>query len=151
MNPYVGITGFTHQRQIRAILGSIPQSSNRVLMAGVLASSKTLSGKTNKFPHRYPKIENIGGIFLDDPRVLNLVRYHTDDRANLVDQLIRVTQLAGPRIHGIQLNVSWPDPIALQKFSAIYPYMRIVLQIGNKAFGVVEHSPTLLAQKVKRE
>lgn len=92
--PYIGITGFMSSDEVRLILDTFIKSrpwvrnsfgqtvfrgkNDRILMVGVLASMKTLYGKTNKWPNRYPKIEDIKNIFLcNSKHLLNLIHYGT--------------------------------------------------------------------------
>ena len=135
--PYIGVTGFMHQREARAALehwdfNATP--ADHQLMVGVLASQKTLRGETNKYPGRYPTMEQIGRIFVNDPRCLNLVHYSTDDVSTLPKQL---EELEGHftgifDFDGYQLNMCWPDPAILAE--ALYPHhQRVVLQLGPRA------------------
>lgn len=61
MTLYVGITGFMNRAEVDACLSALPK--NMTLMCGVLVSQKTLRGERNKWHRRYPRIEDIAGIF----------------------------------------------------------------------------------------
>ncbi len=150
-NPYIGITGFTTRDEVKEILSMVPRSSDRLAMIGVLASLKTLRGLQNRWPNRYPKVENISAIFTRHPRALNLIHYNTDEKETLYDQLVKLTGIAGRDLHGFQLNIAWPDPSALAKYSLKYPAKKIVLQIGGRAFELIEYLPAKLAKKVAEE
>jgi hypothetical protein len=100
-------------------------------------SSKTLAGKTEKWPGRYPKKEAVADIFVDDPRALNLIHYNTDDRETLERQLVEIAKLVGPdKFDGFQLNIAWPDPRDIRNFQhqryGLYPDKFVVLQMGSK-------------------
>jgi hypothetical protein len=107
-------------------------------MIGVLASSKTLAGGTNKWPNRYPKVGDIASLFPLYPNAFNLIHYATDDRSTLADQLKELVRLGGQNLHGFQLNIRWPEPAALD---AIPKGMRVVLQLGRGALDEVDSDP----------
>lgn len=131
--PYIGVTGFTRQSEIKFALESIPHNGTHRLMVGVLMSSKTLRGEQNKWPNRYPRKEDVAGIFVDDPRALNLVHYSTDNPTTLVNQLQEIEALAGEAFDGFQLNVPWPLVEDIRKYRESSPDTFIVLQIGSHA------------------
>lgn len=131
--PYIGVTGFMSRTEVNEALAMIPQRTKHRLMVGVLMSSKTLAGEQNKWPGRYPKKEAIADIFVDDPRVLNLIHYSTDSPETLFSQLVEVTKLVGPHLDGFQLNMAWPSISQLKDYAGVYPEKYLLLQIGNKA------------------
>ena len=134
--PYVGVTGFMSCNEVREALTMVPKKSVRRLMVGILMSSKTLAGQTNKWPGRYPKKEAVAGIFADDERALNLVHYNTDNPETLFAQLTEITELAGPHLDGFQLNIAWPPIAQVQKYRKTNPEKFLLLQIGGKAMAV---------------
>lgn len=136
---YVGVTGFMASSEVGMVLGAVPEKPRYSLMVGVLASGKTLRGEPGKWPGRYPVIGNIENIFVSDPRAVNLIHYATADRVNLSDQLNKLVEIAGPRLHGFQLNICWPNPGDLEGVAK--RNMRLVLQIGAKA---LEQSQSVL-------
>jgi phosphoribosylanthranilate isomerase len=117
----------------------------------VLVNSKTLRGETNKWPNRYPKIEEMADIFPDDPRAFNIIHFNCDNKDRFIEEAARATHLAGPRIHGIQFNAMWPDASELNRYTRQFPFMSTILQIGPRAFGAVQHSAKFLARKVAVE
>ena len=148
---YIGVTGGTTIEVANSLLGVMPVESNRLLMIGVLVSSKTAKGLQNKRPNRYQKIECVKGIFPSHSKALNLIHYHTKEPETLKDQLVTLVKSGGSRLHGFQLNVAWPPPGPLREFRMEYPFVQMVLQIGNRAFELIEHSPQRLARKVATE
>src|SRR3989338_5761471 len=111
---YVGITGFTSQNDVLAVLDMLPQESPRKLMVGVLASQKTVFlGQQNKWPNRYPKAGDIAGIFPNHPNALNLIHYNTKETETLTDQLDRMVKIGGEHLVGFHLNIHCPS---------IYPF-----------------------------
>ena len=152
MEPYVGVTGVMSDVEAISLLSAIPVAgSRRKLMMGLLASSKTIEGVPNKWPNRYPTLENIGSIFQNDPRALNLIHFNTKDPSLLFEQMLKAHSLAGPHCHGFQLNVAWPDPRALRAFYMMRKGPAIVLQVGSRAFACVKDSPRELADKIAQE
>lgn len=138
VGPYVGVTGFMSRDEVNGALAMVPQGSTRRLMVGVLMSSKTLAGQTNKWPGRYPKKEAIADIFVDDPRALNLVHYNTDHPETLFTQLVEITELAGPHLDGFQLNIAWPSIPQIRDYWETHFEKFLLLQIGGKAMAQVE-------------
>ncbi len=147
--PYIGITGFMKAIEVFNLVKLIPTLSSRLLMVGILASSKTLRGIENNWPNRYPKVENIRNIFIDHFSVMNLIHYNTKEQKTLLEQLRALTEISEANLDGFQLNIAWPSPAVLEKYRSEFPAMTIVLQIGNHAFEIVDHSPEQLAEKVK--
>ncbi len=140
--PYVGVSGFMSRAEVDQALAGFPEMG-RQLMVGVLASSKTLCGKTNKYPRRYPKVEDIAGIFSPDPRCLNLVHVSTDSEPSTIDgklipieiDMMRAFRAGGPLCHGVQLNnaTGRVSLKALDAFRGMCPTAsRVVLQTGPR-------------------
>ena len=125
-------------------------------MFGVLVSSKTLRGEKNKFPNRYPLVEEIGKIFIEHPLAMNVIHFHYSHNENetLLSQLEKLIEVGGGNLDGIQLNIAWPDPRSLERFRMLYLGMykqiQLILQVGSKAFGE-NSSPEKIASKIKEE
>jgi hypothetical protein len=131
-----------------AILGSVPATSNRLIMFGVLATLKTMRGQQNKWPNRYPAIEKVAEIFPVHSHALNLIHYNTKEPETLTEQLIEMTSIGGENLHGFQLNIAWPTIDSLTRFRWAHPDKQIVLQIGSRAFEMVGNSAEQLADRV---
>jgi len=58
------------QLQVRVILASLPPTQ-RKLMVGVLASYKSLNKIPNRWTNRFPDVNQIADIFIEDARALN--------------------------------------------------------------------------------
>ncbi len=122
--------------EVRAALDAFPDCG-RLLMVGVLVSEKTLAGKPNKYPLRYPRRENIAGVFVDDPRCLNLVHYATESRLGTGAEIIEAMRAGGPLCHGVQLNTRWPETWRLEQalvaglevFREVFSAARLVVQL----------------------
>jgi len=138
VGPYVGVTGFMSRKEVYEAISMIPEGSTHRLMVGVLMSSKTLAGQQNKWPGRYPKKEAVADIFVNDPRVLNLIHYNTDHPETVFSQLVEITELSGPCLDGFQLNIAWPPISQLKNYREAHPEKFLLLQIGDKAMAQVE-------------
>jgi phosphoribosylanthranilate isomerase len=59
--------------------------------------------------------------------------------------------LAGPNCHGFQLNITWPEPKALERYKtrAHFNNKTIVLQCGNKALEVCRNDPIELVMRLQ--
>ncbi|MBI3627473.1 MAG: hypothetical protein HY220_01855 [Candidatus Sungbacteria bacterium] len=122
----------------------------RWLMSGVLASSKTLVGLTNKWPGRYPKVEDIKSIFTAHLNMVNLIHYNTDNEMGALGDLVRLHELAGPHLHGFQLNMAWPETRLLDDYRRAFGWEpRIVLQIGRRAMGEMNHDPREVSDRLE--
>lgn len=143
--PYIGVTGFMSANEVEEVLRVVPAGAKRMLMVGVLVSSKTMQGVPNKWPNRYPGADEIAGIFPDHPLALNLVHFNTKELDKLLVQMLEVTKLGGKNFHGFQLNIKWPNPETLYEYKKQFPDKVIVLQCGGGALESVDFSPTKLA------
>lgn len=132
--PYIGVSGIMTRDEVLAALDGFPDCG-RKLMVGVLVSAKTLRGEANRYPRRYPLPEDISGIFVDDPRCLNLVHFASDEPPAMMT-LLRLFEAGGPLCQGVQFNVTWPHPgdlLALRTaYYAIGREPRLVLQAKPK-------------------
>lgn len=136
LRPYIGITGFTHQRQVESVLDHFARlgfDSNHRLMVGVLVSHMSLTGQPMKpeWQFKYPAPEAVNDIFVDEPQTLNLIHYNSKE-PDLADQLERLMDLA-PLAEGVQLNIAWPDPNEVARFKQLHPGKLVVLQVSTAA------------------
>lgn len=148
MSPYIGVTGFMKKSEVVAALEALdglPCTSKRKLMVGVLVSSKTLTGRPNKCPNRYPAISDIAKLFPPDRRTANLIHYATDDRHTLAEQLKELVRLGGKYLDGFQFNVRWPDPSTIASLPST---MRIVLELGGGALKEADNDPATVAKRL---
>jgi len=145
--PYIGVTGFMKKAEVSAALETLdrlPNASAHKLMVGVLASGKTLAGRLNKWPNRYPNINDIATLFPSDRRTVNLIHYATDDRRTLEEQLFTLIRLGGKYLDGFQLNVRWPDPETIKDITC--NCNRLVLQLGRGALEEAGNDPEFAAK-----
>jgi len=149
MVPYTGITGFMSNAEVSKFFDAMPEHSGRLVMVGVLASSETIQGKENSRPRRYPQPDQMGAIFQQHCYALNLIHFNTKNRDFLFEQLVCARTLAGSHCHGFQLNMAWPGTDVLMLILGHMPKSTIiVLQVGARAFEMVDHSPKKMAEKI---
>ncbi len=147
--PYTGITGFMTLAEVvhcnnvfcearENIHWMLKSDGGLKFMVGVLVSSKTIAGGTNKYPNRYPPIARIPEILsLTQPHLLRTIHYNTDDASTIGEQVDRLMGIAPGAIDAIQLNIRWVSPVKLLRIRRIYRDLRIILQIGAGALGDV--------------
>ena len=149
--PYVGITGIINPAESRLIANAVPTNAKRQAMIGALVSQTSMEGRPNQWPTRYPRTDQVADLFLPHPAVFNVVHYNTDDPTTLCRQLWDVVQLAGPNLHGFQLNLPWPPPDELGRFVDQYPSLKLILQIGQESCRQVEGNPAGIASRLRAD
>lgn len=146
---YIGVTGITSKDQAECI---IPSKHSAAIMIGVLVSSKTLRGETNKYPNRYPKPQELGKIFGYWQNTLNLIHFNTKEPEKLLDDMCLAQDLAGPNCHGFQLNIVWPDRRVLGQYKrhAQFEHKIVVLQCGTEAMREFGNDAANIAKQVMK-
>lgn len=148
---YIGVTGFTDRDKVFASLCFFEQLVKEVrleckFMVGVLVSLKTLNGKKNKYPNRYPEIDYIGNIFdgaSSIPNSMKIIHYNTKKADTLNAQLMALTELIGEdNFDGFQLNIAWPPLDELEVYKKRYPDKTIILQVGSSATKIFNNVQT---------
>lgn len=154
--PYIGVSGFMSADEVHAAIAAYRDAWAEIapgrepthdLMVGVLASSKTLAGQTNKYPLRYPRFGDIASIFQAERDVLNLVHY-ASVAAPDSSKLYVLMLAGGPWCHGFQFNVSWPSWTCLTKFVRQHRPSAAALQPSHEGMGwsiVLQAGPRMLA------
>ncbi len=155
---YIGVTGVTRRSETEALLKSaekaFPSGFNRQIMIGVLASLKTLHGKSHGKPQHYPPLQNIKDIFVKHDLALNLIHYATKEPETLCDQLLKLSDATPGVLNGFQLNIAWPNREQIDKFLTVAVLSgeswspTLVLQVGRRAMEMTENSPEKVATKV---
>lgn len=144
---YIGITGFMDRDEVGIVLEMMPQYSKKLLMVGVLVNDRTIQCLDTR-GGRHPSIKNIKNILVYHPLVLNMIHFYTKDADTLCDQLIKLTELGGPNLHGFQFNMIWPPIDEIKKYRSKYPNHAIVLTIDGRALNQIENSNTFLVSKI---
>ncbi len=148
--PYYGITGVTTIEQSQALLRTVDRLGlprTHQLMIGVLASYKSLARGSLADPKQYVPVNELNDVLVHDRRLLNTVHYNS--RADglvlqLGDLLGRVRYA-----RGVQLNIAWPAPEVLDQWRSEF-YIRVILQVGSRAYGEVGRTPVDLAKRLER-
>jgi len=153
--PYIGITGFTQQNEVKAVIeGETLQCvpPDRKIMIGVLANSQTLIGMKQALPNLYPDAKVIPNIFFRHEQLFNVVCYHSDLTVApaYYKELELITKSCGEPLNGIQLHNVWPHPNIIAIYRSVFPRIKIILRIGDKAFRAVDFSGKLSAKAVAK-
>jgi len=154
--PFISITDFTSYLQVQKML-LIAKKHNRTRSAegirklgvGVMMSHKTLHGIPTKWAAVFPEKEKIANIFLDHSLAFNVIHYADYQGIDVLASLIEVAKWGGGNLNALQLDMTWPDPSVVIKFREIFPNIQIVLQIGAKAFEVIENNPSRLVWQLE--
>ena len=161
--PYVSISGVTDCEELLDLLGedisepafmsdatidetSITRHDHR-LAFGVLVSRKTLYGPGNKYPNRYPLIDNAWRAVAPFG-AQTFVHYSQDTDEHLGTALIDAVnkiERDGRPVHGVQVNVHMPKRAELEAFARRYPHKRVVLQLGPKVINAKTPAETICA------
>lgn len=137
MKPYIGVAGLMARSESEALIEAWREAwkggePTHDLALGALVSSKTLAGEQNRHPLRYQRIDDVAGIFVDAPGVVNLVHYASDEAPGGFE-IGRLVHFGGGACHGFQFNVTWPEvPTLLALKSGRPKALRIVLQAGPR-------------------
>lgn len=152
--PYIGITGVTQKVESTALTQAYLAGphQHRQLMLGYLVSEKTLNRLPNAYPYKYPLIDSIERLVVNDPHVQNIVHYSTDHPETLSEQLWRIACLVGPKLHGFQLNIAWPDPAELagylRRIKHEGTYHRVILQLNRMTLAEVDNNADQLVRRL---
>ncbi|MFA6461950.1 MAG: hypothetical protein WCV90_06825 [Candidatus Woesearchaeota archaeon] len=138
--PYVGITGFKRIEEIEGVNRIVREefsSSPYQVMFGYLCSEKRLAnleqeGKLSPALSHLPKV-----ISAADPSVLTMIHYHSTNKENLAQQVERVFTrdniYSSGSCQSLQLNVDWPPLNEVERIITLFPEMKIVLQLPQRA------------------
>ena len=112
--PYIGVAGFVTVPDIHEAILATPYKNHLPLAIGILTSSKTINGTPNKYPHRYPKVEDVPTMISEsrelakehERNVLFVLHYSTDTLDNFEEQIRAVGHVvARAAFDGVQINV----------------------------------------------
>ncbi len=146
--PYISITDFMTPAQVRNVLNSITLLPGTKLGVGVMMSYKTLNRIKTRFSEVFPPTDKVKDIFIDDPRVFNTLHYADYRGVDVYENLSAACLYSGDNLHAIQLDMTWPDPLEIRKFHTLFPDIKIILQIGRKAFDQVDNDYHKLIAKL---
>ncbi len=160
MRPYIGITDFMSQAEVRVMQRVFarhkPKDFLHQLHVGVMMSYKTLYDMPTQWSDAFPPKIKIWDIFcrkcVDD--VLYCLHYADNlTRKDLWRSLRDAISWGGPHIHALQLDLVWPD--RYQIYAAIVDLcsqdnLQIILQINKQAFDEVGNNPKQLVEKLTK-
>lgn len=161
--PFIGITDFTNAAEVQDMLAVFQDAGgpeiDRVLQTGVMTSKKVLTDVPTKWSKAFPKKEDLRGIFLHHSRLLGTLHYADyEDAPELERDLDRALSYA---YHGaawqpgtwcmraIQLDMIWPDPAKLLRFSEWNASLRVILQVGKEALSQVDDDVDKLLKRLE--
>lgn len=148
---YVGITGFTKQEEILSALEWVKPSST--LMVGLVTTYKSIRALPIKSSRAktIPQIHELNTLCMDSSRLFNVAHYSTQtgSEEEILEDLKCITRAGGRHLHGIQLNIAWPDVEVLQTFKKLHPEISLILQLGREAMEAVHQDLHLLAQRLE--
>lgn len=75
MKPYIGVCDVASAEQARRLVDLVPYGFSHGVMIGVMMTYKTLNGIPCEWTDVFPKNEDVGAIFIADPRALNTIHY----------------------------------------------------------------------------
>ncbi len=146
--PFISITDFMTREQVEIMrdvfldAGGDKLPGNRRLAIGVMTSYKHSRNIPSKWDKAFPPRDQIASIFKQDPLLWNVLHYADYDGLRysedhllraLAEELTLVTKLGGPSMDALQLDMVWPDPIAINRYRDRYPEKQVILQIGKNA------------------
>src|SRR5690606_15487919 len=114
--PYVGVAAMRYQADIPIIAGYHELLDRRqILVLSFQTSSKTLRGEINNHPGVFPPFDKLRELlehYSSHKEVELHIHFYSDNpREGLESELQQLADAVGDLIHGIQLNMAWPDPV----------------------------------------
>ena len=155
MNTYtlplsVGITDFTSAEQVFDCLEHMPEGHRRLLHVGVMTSRKFIEGEPTKWRKVWENRQPLSEIFIQDPRVFNVLHYADYDGGthHLDGDFGGFLDKHAGYIDAIQLDMIWPEPTLIEMIDEIEA-IKVILQVGRDAFEGIEHDPNRLISRLR--
>lgn len=153
---YVGITGVSSPWEVETIsmwLDKIGWPTDRLLMNGVLVSSKSLAGAVPSNPLQYPDVCDVPKLMSDNPRLFNVAHFNISglsQNPSLICELPRYMEDLAEKLplDGIQLNVPWPSFADLRRFrdqSAI----KLIFKVSGQMFRALGRDHDALIDRLR--
>lgn len=142
--PYIGVTDFTSRSQVEIMKAAINPTANRRLHVGAMISYKTLLGipTSTGWENIWLNERGLHELFADDKEVFNVLHYADYDHLpgtgghrapTTVEHLLQAINRAGPYVHGLQLDMVWPEPRMLAEFKYARPGVQLIQQVSSRA------------------
>jgi hypothetical protein len=152
---YIGITDVPSAEAARTLLEApakrgVVNTTGHKLGVGVMMSWKTLNGVSSRWSGIFPPNERVADIFIDDPRVFNILHYADYENLTSRDDIRRAIRLGGPNIHALQLDMPWPDMVT--QCAGVFletrdpPTLKVILQVGSAAMSMRDNDPKKVAR-----
>lgn len=154
MRPYIGITDFTSVQEVlcanSVLFHRLPPGSDRLLHVGVMTSFKTLHGIPSRWTDIFPSVHDLRDIFAC-PHVYNCLHYADyEGQEDPSNKLTQVLHKCGPHLHALQLDMIWPDPEQINRWTSLMPSnFEVVLQVGKPAMEYIHHDPNYLVERLR--
>jgi hypothetical protein len=135
--PYIGIPGIMTGEEVRKILAVYGLGYSHLLMVEAHMNKRALSGafEDERAKLRFPDPRKLASIFIPDARLLNVVRYESDDPdpTSMYEDLLQIRNLAGPHLGGFVLDMEQAHPHVIARYlDHMDPKMRFILRIDAK-------------------
>ena len=142
--PYIGATDFTTRAQVEEAKPCINKASGRRLHVGAMMSRKTYLGLPTASGWEKIWLDEAGrkALFIEDQEVFNVLHfaaYGPDGPQTKLEHLLGATDSCGPGLHGLQLDMIWPDVELVQAFKEKRPDLSLILQVSHQAIDRVKH------------
>ena len=162
MKPYIGICDFVHFEEVKRMFNVFAELERvrpkecreRKLAVGAMMSYETLNGFPTEWAKIWPKREDYVKLFHCNMYPLNCLHYADYENGTKADDLLRATELCGPYLNALQLDMSWPDPQMLREFfyrrgRKTSGYLKIVLRVSGPTIDLAGGTPGAVIARLK--
>jgi hypothetical protein len=134
----------------RVFAGNKLPYSQRKLMVGVMTSYSVLKGLHSEWSNIWLSPNELSTVFVGGKLLLNTIHYADyASGTTQLDDLKEITVKCGRHLHAIQLDMIWPSPRMVKEYRAAHPDIKVVLQIPQKAFTLMDESPVAVCRKIQ--
>lgn len=151
--PYIGVTDFTSYEQVLDAVACIPSNVNRRLHVGLMMSYKTFHGIPTEtgWEHIWLRHEKLRAVFGSHPNVFNVLHWadYGSPALTTAKDLISACYEAGQNLHGLQLDMIWPNIEVVKAFKEACPDLELILQISKKAIEIMESRGGSLQKEIE--
>ncbi len=158
--PYIGITDFPTWETTQRMIDCFKKNQSGIphaLHIGIMCSYKSLNGHATKYDDVWPESKYLSNIFPvtgSEPvfNCLHYADYGTTPYKETVKTIVKGLNACGAQLHGLQLDMIWPD------FAAIWSALRlsfnnsplkVILQINSRAFEMMDNDPKKVVEKLR--
>ena len=156
---YISITDFTSPEQVWNMLSVFRNNSkpgrevHYKLGVGVMTSYKRLNDLPTKWSTAFPPKERIADIFVSNGRstdywLFNTLHYADYEGIDVLNNLLKATELGGKNMNALQLDMIWPEPKILLEYRQKHPNIQIIIQANSIALDQVNNDPDKLVARL---